>query len=113
MPSVINFFTKKKQTAPKNDSEKADQVAIFYLCATVRNEYYHSRMGELALIFLDKNSYVFVEVRFRANVSHSIAVEGFNPSTLRKVRLMQNIGYSNIIHQTSLVVLMLYCLLKK
>jgi len=44
-------------------------------------------MGEIDLIFLDNDTYVFVEVRFRANASHGSAAESLNPSKLKKVRL--------------------------
>ncbi|GAA0833851.1 MULTISPECIES: YraN family protein [Marinomonas] len=90
MPSVLNFFTRKKRNSPKNNGEKAEQAAELYLQQQglrLIDRNFHSRMGEIDLIFLDNDTYVFVEVRFRANASHGSAAESLNPSKLKKVRL--------------------------
>ncbi|MEL0635721.1 MULTISPECIES: YraN family protein [Marinomonas] len=90
MPSVPNFFTKQKRATPKNNGEKAEEAAELYLQQQglrLIDRNYHSRMGEIDLIFLDNKTYVFVEVRFRANAFHGSAAESLNPSKLRKIRL--------------------------
>ncbi|MEL0623115.1 YraN family protein [Marinomonas arenicola] len=90
MPSVLNFFTRKKRKSPKNNGEKAEHAAELYLQQQglrLIDRNFHSRMGEIDLIFLDNDTYVFVEVRFRANASHGSAAESLNPSKLKKVRL--------------------------
>lgn len=90
MPSVINFFTKKKPTQPKNNGEKAERAAEHFLLQQglqFIDRNYHSRSGEIDLIFLDKQTYVFVEVRFRVSASHGSAAESLTEAKLRKVRL--------------------------
>ncbi|REG81793.1 YraN family protein [Marinomonas pollencensis] len=90
MPSVLNFFTRKKRNSPKNNGEKAEQAAEDYLLQQglrLIDRNFHSRMGEIDLIFLDNKTYVFVEVRFRANASHGNAAESLSESKLRKIRL--------------------------
>ncbi|MGO3343909.1 MAG: YraN family protein [Marinomonas sp.] len=90
MPSVLNFFTRKKRKTPKNKGEEAEQAAEYFLQKQglrLIDRNYHSRMGEIDLIFLDNKTYVFVEVRFRAGTSHGSAAESLTPSKLRKVRL--------------------------
>lgn len=88
MQLALNFFQKRKK--PKNNGEKAEQLAEAFLSQkglrfVARN--YHCRMGEIDLIFLDKETYVFVEVRYRANAAHGSAAESLSESKLRKVRL--------------------------
>jgi putative endonuclease len=87
MPPVSNFFSKRKP--PKNNGQKAEQKAEDFLLSkglrfVSRN--FFCRMGEIDLIFLDKNTYVFIEVRFRANSSHGSAAESLGQSKLKKVR---------------------------
>ncbi|MBJ7537735.1 YraN family protein [Marinomonas transparens] len=89
MQPVINFFSKKKQKIAKNNGEKAEQAAEAFLLEqglkfVTRN--FFCRAGEIDLIFLDKDTYVFVEVRFRANSSHGNAAESLGQSKLNKVR---------------------------
>nr|WP_264193930.1 YraN family protein [Marinomonas algarum] len=54
------------------------------LCFIERN--FFCRMGEIDLIFLDQDTYVFIEVRYRANKIHGSAAESLSASKLRKVR---------------------------
>jgi putative endonuclease len=48
---------------------------------------YHCRMGEVDLIMLDKNCYVFVEVRMRSSAQFGGALASITPSKQRKVRI--------------------------
>ena len=87
MQTVISFLNRKK--VPKNNGEKAEQAAEAYLLKqglkfVDRN--YFCRIGEIDLIFLDQSTYVFVEVRFRANRTHGSAAESLGQSKLKKVR---------------------------
>lgn len=87
MQTVSNFFRKKK--TPKNNGEKAEQEAEYFLLSkgldfVERN--YFCRTGEIDLIFLDKDTYVFVEVRFRAKPTHGNAAESLGTSKLTRVR---------------------------
>ncbi|RBP80605.1 YraN family protein [Marinomonas rhizomae] len=87
MQTVISFLNKRKK--PKNNGEKAEQAAEAFLLKQglqfiERN--YFCRIGEIDLIFLDKNTYVFIEVRFRANSAHGSAAESLGQSKLKKVR---------------------------
>lgn len=87
MQTVISFLNKRK--TPKNNGEKAEQAAEAFLLKqglrfVERN--YFCRIGEIDLIFLDKNTYVFIEVRFRANSAHGSAAESLGQSKLKKVR---------------------------
>jgi len=84
---VSNFFSKRK--TPKNNGEKAEQKAEDFLLSkglTFIERNFFCRLGEIDLIFLDKQTYVFVEVRFRANSSHGNAAESLGKSKLKKVR---------------------------
>lgn len=87
MRQVTSFFNKRK--APKNSGEKAEQEAEDFLIKQglrfiERN--FFCRLGEIDLIFLDKQTYVFVEVRFRKNSAHGSAAESLGQSKLKKVR---------------------------
>ncbi len=46
---------------------------------------YRCRMGELDLIMLDKNTLVFVEVRYREKGRHGSAAESITPSKQKKL----------------------------
>ncbi|MBJ7553326.1 YraN family protein [Marinomonas spartinae] len=88
MQLARSFFRKKKK--PNNNGDKAEQCAEAFLTKKglkfiARN--YHCRGGEIDLIFLDKTTYVFVEVRYRANSTHGTAAESLSEAKLRKVRL--------------------------
>jgi putative endonuclease len=87
MRPAISFLNKRK--IPKNNGEKAEQAAEAFLLKqglrfVERN--FFCRIGEIDLIFLDQNTYVFVEVRFRANSAHGSAAESLGQSKLKKVR---------------------------
>ena len=87
MRLVTNFLNKRK--TPKNNGEKAEQAAEAFLLKqglrfVERN--FFCRIGEIDLIFLDQNTYVFIEVRFRANSAHGSAAESLGQSKLKKVR---------------------------
>ena len=87
MQTVISFLNKRK--TPKNNGEKAEQAAEAFLLKqglrfVERN--FFCRIGEIDLIFLDQNTYVFIEVRFRANSAHGSAAESLGQSKLKKVR---------------------------
>ncbi len=87
MRLASNFFNKRK--TPKNNGEKAEQKAEDFLLSqglyfVERN--FFCRLGEIDLIFLDNQTYVFIEVRFRANSSHGSAAESLGKSKLKKVR---------------------------
>lgn len=85
---TISCFLNKRKT-PKNNGEKAEQAAELFL----REQGLHfiernffCRIGEIDLIFVDKDTYVFVEVRFRATDTHGNAAESLGKSKLKKVR---------------------------
>ncbi|NLQ16974.1 YraN family protein [Marinomonas sp. M1K-6] len=87
MQPIINFFSQRKTA--KNNGEKAELAAENFLLKqglkfVERN--FFCRLGEIDLIFLDKNTYVFVEVRFRASHAHGSAAESLGKSKLKKVR---------------------------
>ena len=87
MRPAISFLKKRK--VPKNNGEKAEQAAeAFLLKQGLRfiERNYFCRIGEIDLIFKDQNTYVFVEVRFRANNAHGSAAESLGQSKLKKVR---------------------------
>ncbi len=85
---ILNSFLKTRK-APKNSGEQAEQEAEDFLLSKglrfiERN--FFCRMGEIDLIFSDKNTYVFIEVRFRSNANHGSAAESLGKSKLIKVR---------------------------
>ncbi len=87
MRTVRSFLNRKKP--PKNNGEKAEQEAEAFLRSqglhfVERN--FFCRIGEIDLIFLDNDTYVFIEVRFRANSTHGSAAESLSNSKLTKVR---------------------------
>ncbi|WP_421852971.1 YraN family protein [Marinomonas sp.] len=87
MRLTTNFLNRRK--TPKNNGEKAEQAAEAFLLKqglrfVERN--FFCRIGEIDLIFLDQNTYVFIEVRFRANSAHGSAAESLGQSKLKKVR---------------------------
>ena len=87
MQTVSSFLNRRK--ASKNNGKKAEQFAEAFLKKeglhfVERN--FFCRMGEIDLIFLDNNVYVFVEVRYRTNLQHGSAAESLSTSKLQKVR---------------------------
>jgi putative endonuclease len=48
---------------------------------------YHSRRGELDLVMRDRNTVVFVEVRYRKNAAFGGALESITPSKQHKLRI--------------------------
>ncbi|AEF54994.1 YraN family protein [Marinomonas posidonica] len=88
MRAVSSFFKVKKITA-KNNGQKAEQEAEAFLCRkglTFVERNFYCRTGEIDLIFLDQQTYVFVEVRFRADPKHGTAAESLSSSKLKKIR---------------------------
>jgi len=87
MQTITSIFNKRK--APKNNGEKAEQAAeAFLLTQGLRfvERNFFCRLGEIDLIFLDQDCYVFIEVRYRANNAHGSAAESLGQSKLNKVR---------------------------
>ncbi|ETX11768.1 hypothetical protein MUS1_07435 [Marinomonas ushuaiensis DSM 15871] len=87
MRQVINSFNKRKEA--KNSGEKAEQEAERFLLEQglhLIERNFFCRLGEIDLIFLDKQTYVFVEVRFRKSNAHGSAAESLGHSKLKKVR---------------------------
>ncbi|MBR7887988.1 YraN family protein [Marinomonas sp. A79] len=87
MHTIKHFLNRRK--ASSNNGKKAEHTAEAFLLSQnlhfiERN--YFCRMGEIDLIFADKNTIVFIEVRYRANNIHGSAAESLSPSKLRKVR---------------------------
>jgi putative endonuclease len=87
MQIITRIFSNKR--IPKNSGEKAEQAAEDFLLSqglrfVERN--FFCRIGEIDLIFLDQDTYVFVEVRYRANSAHGSAAESLGQSKLNKVR---------------------------
>lgn len=87
MQIITRIFSNKR--IPKNSGEKAEQAAEDFLLSqglrfVERN--FFCRIGEIDLIFLDQDTYVFVEVRYRANNAHGSAAESLGQSKLNKVR---------------------------
>lgn len=88
MRAVSNFLSKRKKPA-KNSGQIAEQFAEAFLrkqglVFVARN--FFCRTGEIDLIFLDKGTYVFIEVRYRAELTHGSAAESLAHSKLNKVR---------------------------
>lgn len=87
MHTARHFLNKKK--ASSNNGKKAERTAeAFLLSQNLRfiERNYFCRMGEIDLIFADQNTFVFVEVRYRATNTHGNAAESLSPSKLKKVR---------------------------
>ena len=87
MQIITRIFSNRR--IPKNSGEKAEQAAeIFLLSQGLRfvERNFFCRIGEIDLIFLDQDTYVFVEVRYRANSAHGSAAESLGQSKLNKVR---------------------------
>lgn len=87
MQIITRIFSNQK--APKNSGKKAEQAAeAFLLSQGLRflERNYFCRIGEIDLIFLDQDTYVFIEVRYRANNTHGSAAESLGQSKLNKVR---------------------------
>ncbi|MDE8603432.1 YraN family protein [Marinomonas sp. RSW2] len=87
MQTITRIFSNRR--IPKNSGEKAEQEAESFLLSqglrfVERN--FFCRIGEIDLIFLDQDTYVFVEVRYRANSAHGSAAESLGQSKLNKVR---------------------------
>ncbi|MEO9654741.1 YraN family protein [Marinomonas sp.] len=89
MCKITNIFpsTSKRKQA-KNNGEKAEQFAQQYLTEQgltfVENNFF-CKLGEIDLIFLDHQTYVFVEVRYRTKMAHGSAAESLNANKLAKI----------------------------
>ncbi len=73
--------------------ERGDQhekIACNYLCSqglTLIASNYHTRHGEIDLIMRDKDTLVFVEVRYRSSNKFGGAVMSITPGKQRKIAL--------------------------
>jgi putative endonuclease len=87
MQTVSIFLNRRK--ASKNNGKKAEQLAEAFLkkegLRFVERNFF-CRMGEIDLIFLDNDTYIFIEVRYRAKLLHGSAAESLSASKLQKVR---------------------------
>ena len=71
-----------------SDGEKAERLAEQFLIeqgyqAIARN--FHSRVGEIDIIMQNRSTYVFVEVRYRANATRGSASESITPHKYRRI----------------------------
>ncbi|SBT18638.1 hypothetical protein MGA5115_02785 [Marinomonas gallaica] len=81
----------KKVISPRkksSDGEKAERLAEQFLVsqgyvAIARN--FHSRVGEVDLIMQHRSTYVFVEVRYRANATRGSASESITAAKYRRI----------------------------
>lgn len=65
----------------QNSGEQAEQLALIHLqqqglSLVTRN--FHSRRGEIDLIMIDKDTLVFIEVRYRKSAKYGSALESVN-----------------------------------
>jgi len=93
------FFTNKKQ----NIGGQAESYACEYLQKQnleLIEKNYHCRYGEIDLIMKEGAQLVFVEVRFRTNISHGNALDTVDNRKLNKIKktsqhylMTNNLGY--------------------
>lgn len=72
----------------KKTGQNAEEIAKHYLLQHglhyVRSNF-HSRFGEIDLIFEDKDTLVFVEVRYRNNIQYGHSFETINQQKQNKI----------------------------
>ena len=89
MYKITTIFRSRKQRQQANNrGAHAEQVAEQFLTAqglTFVERNFLCKLGEIDLIFLDQQTYVFVEVRFRADSGHGSAAESLNAKKMAKV----------------------------
>ncbi len=81
-------MTKIQQSAKQVTGSKFEQIAELHLHkeglhTLVKN--FRCTMGEIDLIMLDRDTLVFVEVRYRNDISHGNPVETITRSKQRKI----------------------------
>ena len=74
----------------KQSGRMAENIAADYLDKQgikIVHRNFHSRFGEIDLIGLEKQTLLFIEVRFRKNEKHLTVVETINQHKCRKIIL--------------------------
>lgn len=81
---------KKHSNRHLSDGKNAENNAASYLQENGLKVIIHnfsSRQGEIDIIAMDKETLVFVEVRYRKNNHYGSPLESITPSKQRKIRL--------------------------
>ncbi|PKI13045.1 YraN family protein [Colwellia sp. 12G3] len=78
-----------KSTTSTDKGHITERYAEQYLTEqglTLVDRNFHSRQGEIDIIMLDGNTYVFVEVKYRKNISFGGAIAAIPASKQHKIR---------------------------
>jgi putative endonuclease len=81
------LWTKKPTT--RETGNITEKVAANYLVTqglVIQDKNIYSRMGEIDIIMKDDNTYVFVEVKYRASALFGGAISTISPSKQQKIR---------------------------
>lgn len=78
-----------RKPLPNNIGERAEHMAADFLKRQglrLEQANYHCRFGEIDMIMRDADTWVFVEVRCRAEGATVNAIESITPQKIRKIR---------------------------
>jgi putative endonuclease len=98
--NLLNSKIEKKVNTP---GALAEKIALQYLLTknlTKVTTNYYCRYGEIDIIMQDKAELVFIEVLYRKNTSHGLAIETIDWRKLKKIKstinhymMTNNLGY--------------------
>ncbi|MGH1427073.1 MAG: YraN family protein [Arenicella sp.] len=102
----FNTLFRKKLTQSlkyKSTGSIAEEIACQYLQQqklTLVIQNYHCQRGEIDIIMRDKDTLVFIEVKYRANNRHGTPIEAIHYHKLQKIKstiehyiMTNNLGY--------------------
>jgi len=89
MDQLKKWIWNKNQTTTEtgNITEKFASEYLTLQNLTLVTQNFHSKYGEIDLIMLDGNTYVFVEVKYRKNNSYGGSLVAVTPSKQKKLHL--------------------------
>ena len=82
------------RTTSRQSGKRAEDVAANYLKkqnVNIISRNFHSRFGEIDLIGLDKETLVFIEVRYRKNENYLSAIETIDRQKCKKIIITSDV----------------------
>jgi len=87
---ISSLFTNNKDNNTSHSiGQKSEAYAVKYLCQqglVLIDTNVHSRQGEIDIIMLDGDTYVFIEVKYRKCSSYGGAIHAISASKQKKIK---------------------------
>ena len=87
---ITSLFNKTKENKTSHDiGKESEEYAVKYLCQqglVLLDTNVHCRQGEIDIIMLDGDVYVFIEVKYRKNTAYGGAINAISVAKQKKIK---------------------------